>query len=868
MDELKRISTEREELKKRCDTQEMELNTHRTGLPTVKTSPIAVRPPEEEKGETADNDSTRYEADASHSSGGPRSMDGAKGRSSSELFSFDAEIRDDSGARTQEIETLKEEVQSLRCELSIAKETGSDLAEKLERATYELSRSRDNGAVKKALESQLDARNTEIAMLTEKLHKAQADLRDFENSMAEEKLAQASATRELKGRADAADSHSKELETELNNLTTAKLKLETQISGLAHKIDTLEASKCADEKTIGELNERLKAAVPSPNLPPTAATATISSGAKKKNKKKKKNAAMAATTPIERPPAMALDPMPSSPTDSINIDVLEAEITRLKENIAGKDETIQKLSKQRRTEEELREEVESMQENLLLIGQEHVEAKEKIKVLEAEKKQLLVRIVELEKGAEDAKVNLNAQAELNELQQEYDELKFKASTLHTDLAAAQELAQSRFKDLTELRAILQKAQPELKSLRQEAALLKTTKEELMKKVAEIRALEKKEKELRMDLNRAQRFTADREAEIKTLKEQVSAETTSRLRLEDVNRVLGRDLRRSEAEKVEISAKEEKTQRELKQLREIQPKMRELQEQVEKLEITNNRLREETDLKTQQYSSAQGLLDSMRDQTTELTVQLREARSQAESLEEELAEVQRMLGERAREGETMRRLLADVDDRADGKVRDMRTRMEAAIEERDRAEEESSALGRRKARETEDLRQKVRELEREIKSLANVKDELEQREREWKRQRNELESVEQKADTEVAEARAAVSDMKIALDASEKQVSDAERQKTELRRLLEEARQKHDRIARDLKLAQAKASSGSVGGRTSIESARSGSSVAGPSPGTADAMYLKTILLQFLEQKDNRLRAQLVPVLGKLLRFDQ
>ncbi|CAI4214221.1 unnamed protein product [Parascedosporium putredinis] len=565
---------------------------------------------------------------------------------------------------------------------------------------------------------------------------------------------------------------------------------------------------------------------------------------------------------------MALDPTPSSPTDSINIDVLEAEITRLKENIAGKDETIQKLSKQRRTEEELREEVESMQENLLLIGQEHVEAKERIKVLEAEKKQLLVRIVELEKGAEDAKVNSNAQAELNELQQEYDELKFKASTLHTDLAAAQELAQSRFKDLTELRAILQKAQPELKSLRQEAALLKTTKEELMKKVAEIRALEKKEKELRMDLNRAQRFTADREAEIKILKEKVSAETTSRLRLEDVNRAIGRDLRRSEAEKVEISAKEEKTQRELKQLRELQPKMRELQEQVEKLEITNKRLREETDLKAQQYSSAQGLLDSMRDQTTELTVQLREARSQAESLEEELAEVQRMLGERAREGETMRRLLADVDDRADGQVRDMRTRMEAAIEERDRAEEESSALGRRKARETEDLRQKVRELEREIKSLANVKDELEQREREWKRQRHELESVEQKADTEVAEARAAVSDMKTALDASERQVSDAERQKMELRRLLEEARQKHDRIARDLKLAQAKASSGSVGGRTSIESARSGSSVAGPSPGTPDAMYLKTILLQFLEQKDNRLRAQLVPVLGKLLRFDQ
>jgi hypothetical protein len=39
-------------------------------------------------------------------------------------------------------------------------------------------------------------------------------------------------------------------------------------------------------------------------------------------------------------------------------------------------------------------------------------------------------------------------------------------------------------------------------------------------------------------------------------------------------------------------------------------------------------------------------------------------------------------------------------------------------------------------------------------------------------------------------------------------------------------------------------------------------------GTGDMMYLKTILLQFLEQKDGRLRAQLVPVLGKLLGFDK
>jgi hypothetical protein len=36
---------------------------------------------------------------------------------------------------------------------------------------------------------------------------------------------------------------------------------------------------------------------------------------------------------------------------------------------------------------------------------------------------------------------------------------------------------------------------------------------------------------------------------------------------------------------------------------------------------------------------------------------------------------------------------------------------------------------------------------------------------------------------------------------------------------------------------------------------------------SDVQYLKTVLLQFFEQRDRKLQQQLVPVLGKLLRFD-
>lgn len=43
---------------------------------------------------------------------------------------------------------------------------------------------------------------------------------------------------------------------------------------------------------------------------------------------------------------------------------------------------------------------------------------------------------------------------------------------------------------------------------------------------------------------------------------------------------------------------------------------------------------------------------------------------------------------------------------------------------------------------------------------------------------------------------------------------------------------------------------------------------GQPPGAMDFVYLKNVLLQFLEQKDKKHQMQLVPVLGMLLHFDR
>ncbi|KAI4201490.1 MAG: hypothetical protein LQ346_002176 [Caloplaca aetnensis] len=43
---------------------------------------------------------------------------------------------------------------------------------------------------------------------------------------------------------------------------------------------------------------------------------------------------------------------------------------------------------------------------------------------------------------------------------------------------------------------------------------------------------------------------------------------------------------------------------------------------------------------------------------------------------------------------------------------------------------------------------------------------------------------------------------------------------------------------------------------------------GHTPSSIDFVYLKNVLLQFLEQKDRNHQKQLIPVLGMLLHFDR
>jgi hypothetical protein len=184
---------------------------------------------------------------------------------------------------------------------------------------------------------------------------------------------------------------------------------------------------------------------------------------------------------------------------------------------------------------------------------------------------------------------------------------------------------------------------------------------------------------------------------------------------------------------------------------------------------------------------------------------------------------------------------------------------------------------------EELKAKVREAERALRTAEEDKEELEQSQKDWRRRRDELESISEQSSQEVIEIRQAMAGLRDALDESEKQVRDLEKDKAELRRSVEETnarleklRKSHKTLGEDVRLRGSP--SGRQSSRSSIDSgsrrgfaspsARSETPVGPPSNASIDYMYLKNVLLQFLEQKDKNYQKQLIPVLGMLLHFDR
>ncbi|TPX22093.1 hypothetical protein DIZ76_013957 [Coccidioides immitis] len=865
-----------------------------------------------------------------------------------EFFSFDNEIprlESEVHEKEQEIESLKAQVKTLTGDLSVARESTEGMAHSLEAATRDVSELRDkNDRLESRFKDERHDLREQIISLESKLRTTESELRRSSTSMDDVNSQLKKTREELRQIKDTAESQSAEgdgqksadkkrlevlqgvvtnLKSQLKDAESTIKSLQTDLS--ASKADATRAQRIVDFIDSGlKENEKWKDAkelisggqsanfedirqdliAPASQLAPVSTSTPSAPGGKKKNKKKKKGGRSepeggtkeAATKQVH-------EPTPPNISSADAIRELEDKVTKLGSELAEKDAAIDRLHGKLKGEDNLREEIESLRDDLMNIGQDHVEAKDKVKELLAQKAALEKTIQDLESEivtlkTSSASASSDAEKVHKDLMTEFEDLKVKAVTLETDLSAAQQLAASRFKDLADLRQALQKIQPELRTLRQESADLKTTKEELKNKTAELGRVERKQEDLRVEIKDLKSAIGDKDAEVRTLNQKIAQETNSRLKAEQALEVAQSDLRYSESQKQEAVEKHEQTSKDLnktqEQLQSAKSKVRELEEQVSKLNREIESLHDEIQLKTAQHASAQSLMNSMRDQTSEMAMQIKEVRERCESLEEELSDAQRLLSERTREGETMRRLLSEVELRTEHKVRDFKERLETAIEERDRAEDEANIIGRRRAREMEELKSKAREAERALRRAEEDKEELEHAQKEWKRRREQFEAEMERSRQELTDVKEAMAQLRDALDESEKQARELEKERSELRRSVEETNQRLEKLRKtnkslseDLKAIQAgkgRVESGNRSPRSSIDSGRRrgvmsppprarneslarSEATTGPGAGNIDHVYLKNVLLQFLEQKDKNYQKQLIPVLGMLLHFD-
>ena len=907
LDELKRVSSERDTLKQRLSEAERSTKeawdevANLNSTKDIKHDPEASGPsvkssrPDDEasmqvvtdgelSGVTAKSQTASIKSPTVSMPGmalfspKQKSADSPKARQGSDdLFSYDSEIPrlgTELQDRQERINALEYEVKVLKGDLAVTRESTQNMVQTLEEATLELNSLKDSKD-----RSELDMKEQRMSSehllehLRTDLQEAQTRLQELQKEhgstccgrvtelesqlqiarqeMDNAQLA-ASQNRNDKARAEEFQPSISKLETELAELRSKATQSENKVHTLNDLVISLRSQLSQAEgknqdlsvviekkskafETLLEKAEKLEL-MSKPGSPGNTAQAdgnsegpliqrsqsvsndqgssqNVSISSKKRNKKKKKGGKSSVEMDKEPQPDLRKEPItdieePEEIVKTNTVAKLQEELRQLRILIEEKDAAIERIHGKLKDQDGLREEIDTLRDELVNVGLEHVEAKDQVKELMAEKTAMTFTVTNLEKEISELR-SLHATSTAGSMQKHEDlaaqfkDLKANADTLQTDLSAAQQLASSRFKDLNDLRNVLQKAQPEINALRIEAAEVKSVKESLGKKDAELNRLNSRHEEMLAEVTKLKHTISDREMEIKNLNQKINQESNNRYKAEDASSKAAQEISRLGAERSQATESLDRLSREFGNAREelsaSRTKLREFEQQFSNIRSESEGLKEEIDLKAAQYASAQSLMASMRDQTAEMAMQMKEARERCESLEEEVADAHRLLGERSREGETMRRLLADVEGRADARTREMKERMDTAMEERDRAEDEASTAGRRRARELEDLRNKYRDNERNLKRAEEDKEELEIAQKDWKRRREEIEHRATQSSREVDDVRKAMTELRDALDESEKQARLLEKQKAELQKSVEDTQHRLEKMQKSNKV---------------------------------------------------------------------
>lgn len=381
-----------------------------------------------------------------------------------------------------------------------------------------------------------------------------------------------------------------------------------------------------------------------------------------------------------------------------------------------------------------------------------------------EKEKLLTQVKALAAEKEDALQQVKAAVANKE--KSISQIELKMQDLSNDLKATEQVAQARFKELSDKNEALQRLSNDLQTVRTEGASLREERLTLTTKLEELRRVEKSERQLKVDVSKFRAAILERDSDLQKTRQQLREAQTGKARADERIVTLSQHITRTEAELHGSSEAVDKLSREkgqlVQDLESLRARLSNYSASNSKIKAQLEAMKEENQIAKAETESAKTMMDTFREQASEMAMQSKEARDRYGALEEELAEAHRLLIERGREATTIRRLLSEAEAKQENSVRELKEQINVLTEERDRAESESVAISRRKRRELEDLKIKDRELERKLGMVEEERSKLTAELNDLRAARERAEEKAKLAQSEMEETRKIFADLRSSL----------------------------------------------------------------------------------------------------------
>ncbi|KAK9237180.1 hypothetical protein V1525DRAFT_361383 [Lipomyces kononenkoae] len=842
----------------------------------------------------------------------------------------DARIKAMEAANTAALHEAKLVTDSTKAQLALSAEKVAGLESKLSNIEDQMKSA--STAADQELVDKLQADDARVAELESEVKKLHSELAYLE--------AKDVAGTETKDKLAAAESRISELVSEITGLKSVK-------AIAAHKDDV----ELQDEENDYEGND-VESKVFTQNATPTPSSS--------KNKKKKKRKGKSGNAlQLEEQSSKVSDTLPDivsaeGVSTSISVDH-SIDVSAYETKISDLETQVGKLRSERAHNSD---EIESLRDVVRSVGQELVEAKDEIKNLHEQlsnSSDISNKLAELEASradiikqkddlghAHEILVDSHNEAvkKMAELLKTYDELRVdhsqvtkrveelleekkntkdqarqandaydraaadlrsKIVSLEQDIKATEQVAQARYKELSEKNDLLLKLQNDLQAARTAEAQLRDEQIVLVAKMEDLKRVEKSERQLKADATKYRTAVAERDADLTKVRTQLREYQTGKIKADERVSQLNQQLTRTEAELKGVAESVDRMSREKASLNQ---ELESLRSRIQTYSSANSMLKtqleaakEEVQIAKAEKESAKTLMESLRQQASEMAMQSKESRDRYDALEEELAEAHRLLIERSREATTIRRLLSDAESKQEVSVRELKEQVSVLMEERDRAEKEAVAISRRKSREMEDLKIKVREQERRLGMADEERSKLTAELNDLRAARERADEKANLASTEMDETRKVLTELRTVLENTETQLYEAEANRKELKRLAEDTQGKVERLQKtnrtlseELQSFQTAKFTMDVHSGVQTRASRSVSnfsagsnkdsinprltSSGNSSPASAyvpyeegenlSIPYIKNVLLGFLERKEQR--PQLMPVISTVLHF--